>query len=354
MDVSGAVAMASSISRASRARNRDRSDSCTMRAPVPTLPVRRHGDPVGLHASLDVPVVTAGLTCGEARSRILGRRYAVADGVAVLADDGSLETVVAMEDLLAADADLPVEDVPGADGFVVSPDADRGHVAWRAAEAGGAVVAVVDEQRRFEGLVSRAELLGVLVAEHEEHLGRLAGSPSSARDAAEEPVRARLHHRMPWLLVGLLGAMLSALLVGAFEERLEANVLLAIFVPAVVYMADAVGTQTEVLVIRGLSVGINLRAVFRRELITGASIGLFIAGGFLPFATLVWGDTSVAVAVALSLFASCSIATVVAIVLPVLLHRRGQDPAYGSGPVATVVQDLLSIAVYFAVASAIV
>jgi len=325
-----------------------------MPAPVPALPTRRHGDPVGPHASLDVPTVPAGTTCGEARARIAGQRYTVADGVVVTTADGGLRAVVAMEDLLAAASDLPAQEAPRADALVVSPDADREHVAWRAAEAGGVVVAVVDARTRFAGLVGRAELLGVLVAEHEEHLHRLAGAPSRARDAAEEPVRARLRHRMPWLLVGLAGAMATALLVGAFEERLASNVLLAVFIPAVVYMADAVGTQTEVLVIRGLSVGIDLRAVFRRELITGACIGLAIAAGFLPFAIAVWGDGGVAVAVALSLWASCSIATVVAIVLPWLLHRRGHDPAYGSGPVATVVQDLLSIAVYFAVATAIV
>jgi magnesium transporter len=51
--------------------------------------------------------------------------------------------------------------------------------------------------------------------------------------------------------------MASALIVGAFEEQLETKVLLAFFVPAVVYMADAVGTQTETLLIRGLAVGVT-------------------------------------------------------------------------------------------------
>ena len=59
---------------------------------------------------------------------------------------------------------------------------------------------------------------------------------------------------MPWLLVGLVGAFLAADSVGLFEDRLQATVVLAFFVPGVVYLADAVGTQTEALVIRGLSV----------------------------------------------------------------------------------------------------
>ena len=71
---------------------------------------------------------------------------------------------------------------------------------------------------------------------------------------------------------------------------------------------------------------------------------------FLPFALAVWGEADVAIAVALALVASCSIATVVAMALPALLLRLGRDPAFGAGPIATVVQDLLSIVVYFAVA----
>jgi magnesium transporter len=99
-----------------------------------------------------------------------------------------------------------------------------------------------------------------------------------------------------------------------------------------------------------LSVGVGIRDVALREIASGAAIGLVIAAAFLPFAFFVWGDGPVAVAVALALLASCSIATLVAMFLPWLFQRRGYDPAFGSGPLATVAQDLLSIAVYFAVA----
>jgi magnesium transporter len=138
--------------------------------------------------------------------------------------------------------------------------------------------------------------------------------------------------------------------VGAFEEELERNVLLAFFVPGVVYMADAVGTQTEALLIRGLAVGVSIRSILWREAVTGAVIGLVVAATFLPLALVAWGDARVAVAVALALLASCSIATLVALVLPWAFQRVGHDPAFGSGPLATVIQDLLSIAVYFAIA----
>lgn len=148
--------------------------------------------------------------------------------------------------------------------------------------------------------------------------------------------------------------MVSALVVGAFEEQLRTQVLLAFFIPAVVYMADAVGTQTETVVIRGMSLGVPIRAIFVRELVTGLVIGSLLGLLFYVFAAVFWGDEPVAAAVAISLGISCSIATVVAMALPYGLDRLGRDPAFGSGPLATVVQDLLSIIVYFAVATLLV
>lgn len=121
-----------------------------------------------------------------------------------------------------------------------------------------------------------------------------------------------------------------------------------------VYLADAVGTQTEALVIRGLSVGVSIGSVVRRELFTGLFVGVALALVFFPVALWRWGQADVALAVALSLLAACSVATVVAMALPWLFHRLGSDPAYGSGPLATVLQDLLSIWLYFVIAMHVV
>ena len=81
--------------------------------------------------------------------------------------------------------------------------------------------------------------------------------------------------------------------------------------------------------------------------------GLLLAAVTLPAVWLALGDTAVAVAVSVALLAACSVATAVAAGLPVVMARRGVDPAFGSGPLATVVQDLLSLVIYFAVAVAV-
>ena len=157
----------------------------------------------------------------------------------------------------------------------------------------------------------------------------------------------RLLHRLPWLLVGLVGALLAAVVVGAFAEQLEEQVLVAYFVPGVVYIAAAVGMQTETLAIRGLSVGVGIRRVAVREVVTGALLGVLLASLAFPLVWAGWADVEVAAAVGVAMFAASTIATCVALLLPWTLHRLGKDPAFGSGPIATVIQDLLTVSVYF-------
>jgi magnesium transporter len=288
---------------------------------------------------------------GEVRSGLAGRTFASASEVAVL-DGDRLLGLVPVERLLGAADETLLRDLAEA-AVSVSPEADLEIAARQAVQRGARSLAVVDAAGRFQGLVPPARLLRMLELEHEEDLARIGGflsGASVARTAAEETVTRRLWHRLPWLALGLAGAMASALIVGSFEEKLREVVLLAFFLPAVVYMADAVGTQTETVVIRGMAAGISVRSLFSRELLTGLVIGALIGAAFFPFALAAWGDGRVAGTVALSLVASCSIATLVAMLLPYLLARLGRDPAFGSGPLATVIQDVLSIVVYFAVA----
>ena len=305
------------------------------------------------HATSRVPTAATGQTAAEVRDGLPDSSFDFAGDVAVL-DCNRLVGLVSVEALFAADPGTAVEVLMDSDPPAVSPGSDQEVAAHKMSERGETSLAVVDEEGHFQGLIPPGRMLAVLLAEHDEDLARIGGflaGSGRARRAAEESVSRRLYHRLPWLLVGLLGAMASALLVGAFEEELDKKVLLAFFVPAVVYMADAVGGQTRVVLIRGLSVGVAIPGVARRELVTGAVMGIIVGAAFVPFALLGWGDADVAAAVALALFATCSIATVVAMALPWLFDRLGADPAFGSGPLATVIQDLLSIAVYLAIAT---
>jgi magnesium transporter len=302
-----------------------------------------------------VPRATPDEPAQDVRAKLVGAAYASATEVALL-NDGELVGVVPVERLLDAAEQTPVGQLAD-EPVTVGQGEDLEIATRRAARAGTRSVAVVDDEGAFVGFVPPERLLRVLELEHDEDMARLGGfmsRASVARTASEEAVPRRLWHRLPWLVIGLAGAMASAVLVGRFEDELQRYVLLALFIPAVVYMADAVGTQTETLVIRGMSAGVPVRDVVLRELLTGGVVGVLLGSVFFAFAVAMWDDTDIAATVGIALGVSCSIATVVAMVLPYALDALGHDPAFGSGPLATVIQDLLSIVAYFAVASLIV
>jgi magnesium transporter len=239
----------------------------------------------------------------------------------------------------------------------VGPGIDQEAAAWMAVRHGEGSIAVVDAAGRFHGLIPPRRMLEVLLHEHEEDLARMGGflkSVLSARAAVEERLPRRLWHRLPWLALGLAGAALTALLTERFEARLHATVALAFFMPGLVYLADAVGTQTETLVVRGLSVGARVGRIVLREALTGLTIGAVLAAIAYPLVLWHWRRGDLALSVALSLLASCSLSTVVALTLPWTLSRLGLDPAFGSGPLVTVIQDLLSVATYLILATALV
>lgn len=312
--------------------------------------------PTGTAASLvsrNVPVFARTESCGAARERLRGHRFDTARDLPVCDTDGRVVGAVRIEDLLAAADSVPVGHVMDPDPPVLTHDTDEEVAAWHAVRHGESSLIVVDDALRLVGVVPPDRLLDILLHEHEQDVARLGGFLASARSAvhaSRESVSRRLLHRLPWLLVGLVGALASAGLMTGLEARARASTVLLLFVPGVIYLADAVGTQTEALVIRGLSIGVPIREIAVRELLTGAVAGTILGLLFLPVGLLVWSDTRAVVTIALTLAAACTTANAVAMLLPALLTRIGLDPAFGSGPLATVCQDLLSIAIYLGIA----
>jgi magnesium transporter len=308
------------------------------------------------HATRRVPIATPGDSAGVLRAALAGHDYDSAAHVVVCDAELCFRGIVRVEALLAAPAHAKAEELMDERAPVVAPGADQEIAAWRAAQRGESALAVVDANGRFTGLIPPDRLIAVLLEEHEEDLTRHAGFAVGARavrESSEEPVRMRFRHRAPWLLLGLGGALAAADLVASFESALRAQVALVFFLPGIVYLADAVGTQTETVVVRALSVGVPLRRMVVREALTGLVIGAALSAAAFPLLLARWRDPALAGGVALALLAACSTATLAAMTLPALLQRAGVDPAYGSGPLATVIQDLLSIALFFAIAGAI-
>jgi magnesium transporter len=325
--------------------------------PAEPIPVTQFvSETASEHVCRLVPVAAPIMRVEDLKNSLQGVHFESATHIGVC-EAGKLVGVVRVEELFSASPDAKIGEIMDDDPPVVAPGVDQEKAAWKAVQHGESALAVIDNGGRFVGFLPPDRLLTILLHEHDEDMARVGGflrDTSMARAASQEPVVKRFWHRLPWLLLGLVGAFVAADIVGAFEQQLRANVMLAFFIPGIVYLADAVGTQTEALVIRGLSVGVSIGGVVRREVYTGLLVGVTLAAIFFPIGLWRWGDASMVAAVALAILAACATASAVALTLPWLLNRFGFDPAFGSGPLATVIQDLLSVIIYLAIATALV
>ena len=165
----------------------------------------------------------------------------------------------------------------------------------------------------------------------------------------EAPLGDRLRRRLPWLVIGLLASSLATLVVAGFEHTLDANVAVAFFVPALVYIAGAIGSQAVSVAVRGLGARrMAIVPLLWRELATGSLIGLALGAIVLAPIWWVFGDAWLALAVALAVLGAGTVSAVTGLALPWGFQRLGFDPALGSGPICTILQDVLSLLIYFA------
>ena len=300
-----------------------------------------------------VPQAREDSTVADAMESLRGRTWAEVGHVYVVDNAARLTGQVPIERLLTASSHARLNELYGAPPLIVQVGDNAETVALLAVERHDADVAVLDESSRFMGAIPIGRLLAQLHEEHVDDILRMGGlaafhpSPPGMGGIAQI-VRARI----PWLLIGLMGGFLAGGIASLFEASLKDNITLAFFLPLVVYMADAVGTQTETILVRALAYG---KVALGAQLLREGTVGLFI-GGIVGLSAgaclLVWGGTrSVALTITLSLALTAMLATFVASLLPIGLSRMGADPALASGPVATVMQDILSVAVYLAIAA---
>jgi magnesium transporter len=312
----------------------------------------RH-EAVGSHLVRSVLRARAEETAGAVLARLGMEKPQSVELICVVDEAGRLAGALPIGRLISLDATAKLRESMEPEFPRTRPEVDQETAASLALHHGVDALPVVDGEGTLLGVMPSQALLQVLRREHVEDLHVLAGirrESAQARHAIEDPPLRRARHRLPWLIVGLAGAALATATMAGFEATLQQQVAVAFFVPALVYLADAVGTQSEAIAVRRLSLTrAGIAHLLAGELRTGMLLGLALAAlAFVPI-LLAFGDARLAAAVSISIFIAGSIAAGLGILLPWFIASRGLDPAYGSGPVATVIQDILSILVYFAV-----
>jgi hypothetical protein len=201
-----------------------------------------------------VPQAREDSTVADAMESLRGRTWTEVGHVYVVDNAARLTGQVPIERLLTASSHARLNELYGDPPLIVQVGDNAETVALLAVERHDADVAVLDESSRFMGAIPIGRLLAQLHEEHVDDILRMGGlaafhpSPPEIGGIAQI-VRARV----PWLLIGLMGGFLAGGIASLFEASLKDNITLAFFLPLVVYMADAVGTQTETILVRALA-----------------------------------------------------------------------------------------------------
>jgi len=276
----------------------------------------------------------------------------------VVNDEKKLLGVFSIKDIFINDKKTLVQNIMTTEVFKVRPHTDQEHVVKLALHNNLKAIPVVDKNDIILGIIPSDVILRVLNLEHSEDL--LYGEGISKINLASSIIHARLKllisARLPWLLFGLFGGLVAAQVMGVFEELLASQISLVLFIPVIVYMSDAVGSQSQIIFIRSLALDHNfsLKKYFLREIKVSLIIALIIAS-LLSVISWFWkGDIALTITLAIAISVSIVVSVVVAILIPLILIKLKRDIAAGSAPFATILRDLLSIIIYFFIAQIII
>ncbi len=269
--------------------------------------------------------------------------------------DEKLVGVLSLRDLVLASAEDRLKDIMNPDVIRVNAETDQEAVARVTADYDLTVVPVVNDDDNLLGIVTVDDVLDVIEEEASEDLGHFAGTGEKLDKLIDAPVLSVVKARLPWLIFVLMGGLISAYILKLFETTLATFIVLALFIPAIMAMGGNIGVQSSTIFIRGLATGDIEKPLryFIRELQIGLIMGVLLGIGISVVAQLVVQMPMIGIIVGASMFFTMMLATMIGILIPELFNRIGIDPAISSSPFITTIQDILGLAVYFSLATAL-
>lgn len=271
--------------------------------------------------------------------------------VYVVDNDDMLRGVLSLKRLLLAKPNQYIKNLLDSTVISVRTDTHSEEVAEIMSKYNLVALPVLDQIGRLVGRITIDDVVDVMQEEAEKDYQMASGITSDVEttDSAWMLTRARL----PWLLIGLLGGILVAVLISNFETDIQINPQMAFFIPLIAAMAGNVGIQSSAIIVQSIA---NKTLGFERistklfkEVMVALLNGFVLSGLILVF-NLVTSDTlALTFTVSISLLMVIIFAALFGTVVPLVLNRMKLDPALATGPFITTSNDIMGLLIYFLV-----
>lgn len=307
-------------------------------------------DTAGGLMALEFVAVRSSVTVEEAIERIREKREEVENlyFLFTVDDEDRLDGVVSLKDLVLASPETRVSEIMDREVISVHVDKDQEEVAHMFKKYDLVSIPVVDDFNRLVGRITHDDIIDVIEDEADEDITLMAGVISSEL-TGESPLRIS-RARLPWLIAGLLGGILAAVVINQFEDSLEKMIALSFFFPVVMAMAGNTGTQAATVAVRGLATGdismvnigkrlwLELRVALFNGIICGVLFGVIV--GF-------WlSDYGLGSVVALAQILIIVNAGFIGAAVPFAFKKMNVDPALATGPFVTTSNDIMGLFIY--------
>ena len=273
--------------------------------------------------------------------------------VYVVDDDEVLKGVLSLKRLILKPTQTKVRNLIVEETQSVKTDAEQEEVAQIMEKYDLVALPVVDHIGRLKGRITIDDVVDVIREEAEKDYQMVSGISGDVESG--DKVWHLTRARMPWLMIGLLGGIMGAKVLGVFEESLKQIPAVAFFIPLIAAMAGNVGVQSSSIVVQTIASGARDFDSFGRKLLKELSVSLITA---VVFSSLIFSYNFISdaawpltIAVSISLFIVIVFAAMFGTVVPLLLNRFKVDPALATGPFITTTNDILGLIMYMYIAN---
>jgi magnesium transporter len=243
-----------------------------------------------------------------------------------------------------------MSEIMNQDVITVSTSMDQEEVANIAKKYDLVSIPVVDNDEALVGRITFDDVADVMEEEASEDMQRMAGI-TDEEEFRETSILRISQVRLPWLLVGFAGQLVSAFILSSFEASLNQIIAAAFFIPIIMAMGGNAGIQSSTIMVRGMATGEIELFEIRKRLIREVFVSLLngMICGILLFLVVAFflKQPNFGLLLGCTLLFIIMMAAFIGASIPVLLRNFNIDPAIATGPFITTSNDVIGLLIYF-------